>query len=203
MKTAKIVIPGQPMVKKNNMQKLWFRKDKQGRKIPLSRPVLYYTGAYKEWGKKFVEKLIIWKSENFKKVEFLSNPENPLVLSCLFFLPHSYTVDLTALIEGVQDILAGNVGSFLDKTKQVEGTKHKIKFNHNLYKIIPDDNWRVIKNLGSSTVLLDPQNPRTEIYISEFSLEIWSRVFKELHPEVKIGDAQRTLWNGEESEYVL
>lgn len=188
MQTLKIVIPGQPVIKKNSTGKLWFYTDKKtGNKIPLPKPRTYYGKSYQKWAKRAVETLTVWKSKHSELNFPLGQDGTTFVVSILCFIDHSYKVDLSNLVEAAQDVLTGNAGKALfDKIRQKDGKKYKEKFDHFKYQVLSDDNFKVIKSLGASTIMIDPINPRTEIYISEFNLKLWSKMWKLLHPDVSI-----------------
>lgn len=67
--------------------------------------------------------------------------ECPLNIKCLFYMPTRRLVDLTNLLEAVDDVMVN------------EG-------------IIKDDNSRIVVAHDGSRVLYDKDNPRTEIYIT-------------------------------------
>lgn len=68
--------------------------------------------------------------------------ECPINVKCLFFMPTRRLVDLTNLLEAVDDVLVN------------EG-------------IIKDDNSRIVVAHDGSRVLYDKDNARTEIYITK------------------------------------
>lgn len=68
--------------------------------------------------------------------------ECPINVKCLFYMPTRRLVDLTNLLEAVDDVLVN------------EG-------------IIKDDNSRIVVAHDGSRVLYDKDNPRTEIYITK------------------------------------
>lgn len=67
--------------------------------------------------------------------------ECPLNIKCLFYMPTRRLVDLTNLLEAVDDVMVN------------EG-------------IIKDDNSRIVVSHDGSRVLYDKNNPRTEITIT-------------------------------------
>ena len=99
-------------------------------------------------------------------------------------------VDISALYEGVQDLLIGHVGNFLDRIKTIGGIKTKIKFNHELYRIIEDDNCMVMVNHGASIVWHIPHKDmaHTEIFITEYEHEKLTKIFNYLYPQLEAGD---------------
>jgi len=64
----------------------------------------------------------------------------PCEVVCLFYMPTRRKVDLTNLLEAIDDVLV----------------KHKV---------LQDDNSEIIKSHDGSRVLCDPDNPRTEVTI--------------------------------------
>lgn len=178
----KITLPGTPIVKKNTATLSFFYWKTKGDlkvKVPRDKPVMIYTDAYKKWSRASVQKLAIFVNNNSMKPtnERLPLPlAEPLVLTCIFFVDDYRLRDLSALIEGPQDMLAGQAGS----------TCFPKSFNHKGYKIIADDNKDIIKNLGGSTVMFDPKRPRTEIYLTSFDLGKWGQCMNLLHPGLPI-----------------
>ena len=154
----KIVFPGHPMVKKNGAKTSMFFKDqKTGRLIQRKSPVHYYTTQYRDWAKIAIQTLAVFKSKHTDIPFPLTAKMN---LRCLFYLGKDIKVDLSALYEGVQDCMAGNAG---------------IEFKNvtaNMYQIIEDDSARYIGSHDGSRVLLDYTNPRTEVYLTPFKMEI-------------------------------
>ena len=69
------------------------------------------------------------------------NIDYPVNVKCLFFMKTRRKVDLTNLLESVDDVLV-------------------------YYGIVTDDNYKVIAGHDGSRVMVDKDNPRTEIYIT-------------------------------------
>ncbi len=67
----------------------------------------------------------------------------PVVVKCIFFRDSERKVDLTNLLEAIDDILVK-------------------------YGILADDNFKIICSHDGSRVLVDKKNPRTEVSIYEF-----------------------------------
>lgn len=67
----------------------------------------------------------------------------PVEVKCLFYMPTRRKVDLTNLLEAIDDILV------------YAGT-------------LADDNSNIIVSHDGSRVLYDKENPRTEVYISRY-----------------------------------
>lgn len=66
----------------------------------------------------------------------------PCEVKCLFYMPTRHRVDLTNLLEAVDDVLVH-------------------------YGVLADDDSKTIVSHDGSRVRYDKQNPRTEIYITE------------------------------------
>lgn len=64
----------------------------------------------------------------------------PCEVVCLFYMPTKRRVDLTNLLEAIDDVLVK-------------------------YGVLQDDNSEIIKSHDGSRVLHDPDNPRTEVTI--------------------------------------
>ena len=94
----------------------------------------------------------IIQSEKYKQYErdaawFLRKPaapfNSPVNIRCIFYRDSERRCDLTNLLEAIDDILVK-------------------------YKIIADDNFKIIAGHDGSRVYIDRKNPRTEIYIETF-----------------------------------
>lgn len=195
--TLHFIIPGDCPVKKNAAHSMWFRNDQYGNKVPLKFPLHIWSDKYKDWAKIAVQELYLQKEKIKDKIEL------PLMGS--YFVSYwmfkqstralagtKGKLDLTNLIEAPQDLLAGNAGNFLDKTKVVEGKSQKIKYDHTLYQIFSDDNCKIISSLSTSHIFYDAVNPRTEIFITPFDIHLMN----ELHIIVFGGvyDNTYNLW---------
>lgn len=120
----KAIIPLNPVTKKNNQQ------------ICIN----------KKTGKRFVK-----QSKRYEEYEevagyFLKRPEKPIDypvnLTCVFYRADKRLVDVSNLIEAIQDIL-------------VECS------------VLKDDNHTIVAGLDGCRVEYDKENPRTEIFITE------------------------------------
>lgn len=145
----KIIIPSDPIVKKNSAKMSFFDSKGKPRKFPLH----YYSKAYNEWGKIAVQACAIWKTKNSGLSFPLKEQWN---LRCLFYMSDFRRVDLSALYEGIQDVLAGNAGV--------------VSVPSHIYQIIEDDSTRYIASHDGSRLLLDKVNPRMEVYLTPFIL---------------------------------
>lgn len=187
MINLKIVLPGETPVKKNTVDQLWYRVDKKtGRKIPLPSPITYYKPNYQNWVKTVVPILERWKEDHQDEYSFPL--KGSYIVSFIMFRKHRGTVDLSNLYEAPQDLLAGNAGRFLDKIRIRDGIKEKQPYNHERYKILDDDNCKIICGHGASTVIYVPSNPRLEIFISEYKLEHTAFLLKNLHPNLELSN---------------
>jgi len=156
METIKIIIKSNAIVKKNGAKTSLFYKDKKsGRLRERDRPVHYYTDVYKDWAKDAIKSCVDFKTTHPELTFPLTDRFN---LKCLFYLDRNTVVDLSALYEGVQDVLAGNAGVWKEQIPK------------SLYQIIEDDSIRFIGSHDGSRVVLDYVSPRTEIYLEEFKL---------------------------------
>ena len=94
--------------------------------------------------------LMIVQSEEYKQYEkdagwFLRQPaapiSEPINIKCIFYRDSRRRVDLTNLLEAIDDILVK-------------------------YKIIADDNFEIIRGHDGSRVYIDKDRPRVEIEIT-------------------------------------
>lgn len=193
MLNFKIVIPGECPVKKNTTGTLWFRWINTGglkKKIPLDTPIHYYSEPYQKWAREAVQHFAVYKNNlEINKDELMKSIpiKEPIFLSCIFFRKRSGIIDLSNLIEAPQDVLAGNAGNFLDHKRKIDGKPVTVKYNHELYQILSDDNKDIVKCLAGSIILYDPGEPRTEIFISSFDLEKWGQIMRLIHPNLSVG----------------
>lgn len=182
----KLTIPKTCAVKKNSMNEAWYRtiRDKKTgltKQVPLKRPARWYTDAYKTWASGAVQTLTIFKSNLVLRDNKLPDGSilhlpisEPVVITFIFFVDHRRVVDISNLMEAPQDVLAGNSGLKLGKN-----------FDHTSYQILSDDNSDIIKKV-SGDIFYDKTNPRTEIFISSWSMEKYAQSFKVLHPDLKV-----------------
>jgi len=153
MEIIHLIIPGQPIVKKNTAKTSFTQKSRNGERKMRTTPVHYYTDAYKAWAREAVLKCSDFKNSN-SQIQF------PIVekmnMKCWFFTNNLGVVDLSALYEGVQDVLCGKAG---------------INFPPEVYKIIADDNIRYIGSHDGSRVIYSPTSAYTEIWLTPFKLD--------------------------------
>lgn len=119
------MIPLNPRTKKNNQQIKYNRK--------TGKSFVSQNDRYKQY-----EQDAGWY---LKKIPEPIN--GPVIVKCVFYRDSKRKVDLTNLLEAIDDIL--------------------IKYN-----ILVDDNFEIIASHDGSRVFIDKDNPRTEITISTF-----------------------------------
>lgn len=147
---VKIVILGQPRVKKNGQRTVQNRY--------TNKPIRVDTKAYKAWHGSALNQLqlmgynIGFSLVNAELKKYNQRPleaqiDYPINLCCKFYIKRDIIVDLSALYEGIQDVLV-EVG------------------------IISDDNSRIVRSHDGSGVFIDPENPRMEIEITPKKKEI-------------------------------
>lgn len=121
------MIPIEPKTKKNNQKIIYNHKTKS--------PMIVQNDAYKRY-----ERDAGW---------FLKTPKEPISCSvnvkCTFYRQTARRVDLTNLLEAIDDILVK-------------------------YRVLADDNYKVIAGHDGSRVLIDRDKPRTEICIEKIIL---------------------------------
>lgn len=125
---AYLVIQGVPRVKKNN-QSVVLARSRTGKYFPKKVD----TPAYKRWHKDAIPQ--IKKQKPTFEIDF------PVNLACRFYMDTEGKVDLSALYEGIQDVLVE-----LD--------------------VITDDNYSIVASHDGSGVEVDKVNPRMEITIT-------------------------------------
>lgn len=118
------MIPICPKTKKNNQKIIYKKKNGQ--------PMIVQSDAYKQY-----EKDAGWFLKSHS--EPISVPVN---IKCTFYRDSERRVDLTNLLEAIDDILVK-------------------------YKIIKDDNFKILVSHDGSRVLVDRNRPRTEIVIEQ------------------------------------
>lgn len=120
----KIIIPLPPITKKNSQQILFNPKTRKPFVAPSVKFKEYQAaaGAY------------------IKRFGAIA-PEQTVNVQCLFYMPTRRRVDLTNLLEAIDDILV-------------------------YYRVVVDDDFNHIGGHDGSRVYYDKVNPRTEIVIS-------------------------------------
>lgn len=160
MNPIKIIIKGNPVVKKNTSGTSFYYKDKNGiRRLRTKKdgtviPLHFYTQVYQDWAKGAMISCYNFRTEH-PEIKFPL--EDKMNLKCLFFVSDPRRIrDLSNLYEGTQDVLAGKSGVELKSLPS------------SAYQIIADDNIRFIGSHDGSRVLPDYINPRTELILSDF-----------------------------------
>ena len=128
MLLAELTILGVPRVKKNNQQVVLART-KAGKYYPKKVD----TAAYKRWHKDAIPQINLQKPS--LEIDF------PVNLACRFYMDTTGKVDLSALYEGIQDVL--------------------VELN-----VLSDDNYTIVASHDGSSVAVDKTNPRMEIEIT-------------------------------------
>lgn len=154
MKEIKIIIPGNAINKKSTHKMSLYMKDKHGRRIPRKFPVYYYSEAWKKWGQKAI---VVCNRYKALHPEIAFPITERMNLKVLFYMDKIIKIDLSAMYEGIQDVLAGNAGVG--------------KLEPSIYQIIEDDSIRFIGSHDGSRVFYDKINPRTEVYLTEFKVD--------------------------------
>ena len=135
------MIPLNPRTKKNNMEIKFKASGKNG----------FFKKT--KFGLKYVGIPFISQNEKYKQYEQdagwflkkLSEPiSEPVNVKCIFYRDSERRVDLNNLLEAITDILVK-------------------------YKVILDDNYRIVAGHDGSRVMIDKKNPRTEIEITKMS----------------------------------
>lgn len=118
----KFIIPLPPVTKKNSQQIIINKA--------TGRPMIIQSKRYREY-----EKECGWFIQG--KGEKINEP---VTVKCLFYMPTKRRVDLTNLLEAIDDILVK-------------------------YEVLEDDHSGIIYSHDGSRVLYDKENPRTEVTI--------------------------------------
>lgn len=174
-----ITIPGEVKVKKNSMKELWYRWETSPKtglrnKIPLKKPIKFYTKQYKKWAKSALTAMANWKTAqqiNFPNDKFPIC--TPIMVWYVFFMKSMSRVDLSNLVDGVDDMLAGNIGVEYKSTKK------------DAYQILFDDSADIIK-VSHQSFFVDYMNPRLDVFITDYDLGKYSQAFKILYPGMAI-----------------
>ena len=126
----KFTIPLVPISKKNSqrIEWRWARDRNSGR--PKRTPYIKPSEAFENY-----QNSALWFVPKGKEIN------TPVNVKCLFYMPDRRKVDLTNLLEAVDDIMV-TAG------------------------LLADDNYTVVESHDGSRVLYDKENPRTEVYIT-------------------------------------
>ena len=118
------MIPLNPKTKKNNQQVLYNSKTK--------KPFIAQNNAYKRY-ERDAGWFVKWNKPPIKEA---------VNVKCVFYRDSERRVDLTNLLEAIDDVLVK-------------------------YKVLADDNYKIIAAHDGSRVYVDKDNPRTEITITK------------------------------------
>ena len=125
----KAVIPIEPTTKKNSLE-IRYRKGKDGNPVPF----ISQGDAYKQY-----ENDAMW----FLRPCTGGIIDYPVNIMCTFYRKDRHRIDLTNLLEAIDDILV---------------SAH----------ILKDDTFTILASHDGSRVLIDKDNPRTEIIITRY-----------------------------------
>lgn len=114
-----------------------------------SQQILYKRNYKKPYGEKtpFIapsKKFKQYESDAWFYIPKINHPiDYPVTVKCLFYMPTKRLCDLTNLLEAIDDAM--------------------VKAG-----LLADDNYKIIASHDGSRVYQDKENPRTEVYITEF-----------------------------------
>lgn len=123
----KITIPMPPVTKKNSMRIVHSSK--------TGKPFIMPSQKYMDY-----EAEAVWYCIG---AGVRCPIEEPVEVKCLFYMPTRRRVDLTNLLESIDDVLVKS-------------------------GVLKDDHSGIIVSHDGSRVLYDKQNPRTEVYIADY-----------------------------------
>src|SRR5690554_3825632 len=146
MNKIHITLPGNLPIKKNSSKTTFFQKVKGGGKKLRQTPIHYYQPEWKEYAKSAIQRLAVYKTHH-PEIEFPIRKQ--INLRCLIYRDNFRDADITNLVQGIEDLLAGNSG--VDKDFNI---------NPSIYQILEDDNLRFIGSLDGTRCLIDLVNPR-------------------------------------------
>lgn len=121
-----ITVPLAPVTKKNSMRIVRNRKTGKRRIMPSQQSMDYEAEA-------------LW---HCKRARVQRPIDEPVEVKCLFYMPTRRRVDLTNLLESIDDVMV-RAG------------------------VLKDDHSGIIVSHDGSRVLYDKDNPRTEVFIRE------------------------------------
>ena len=124
---VRIIIPLPPVTKKNSQRIMHSSK--------TGKPFIMPSQQYRDY-----EAEAAWYC---KSAGVQSPIESPVEVTCLFYMPTRRKVDLTNLLEAIDDVL--------------------VKAG-----VLKDDHSGIIVSHDGSRVLYDKDNPRTEVYIADY-----------------------------------
>lgn len=197
----KLIIPGEAPVKKNARKQAFTRKDKAtGVYKSLNFPISYYSKEYNEWAWIAIQYLKAWKKKNI-----VITLEGEYVCTMWFFRSTSFntsgkkgrgsgqTIDLQNLYDSILDCLAGNSGIAIPK---------KLNMEHSDYQIITDDSFAFIRSHGASHIFYDPINPRTEVFLTPFRLDMLTKSMEIFHPRLKAATPDEVMKESQSVDYI-
>jgi len=134
-----IIIYGNPYVKKNSQRTIWHNY--------LKRTIVVYSANYTAWKKDTLMQLGLssrgkWRL-NYDRPDGI---DYPIILKCHFFVKDNIKRDISALYEGIQDVLVES-------------------------QIIKDDNFKIIAGHDGSRVFVDKESPRIELWLQKIVAE--------------------------------
>lgn len=135
-----IVIYGNPFIKKNSQRTIWHKY--------LKRIIVVYSANFSRWKKDSMMQLGMGSRGKWRK-SFEGRPEGidyPIIMKCHFHVVDARKRDLSALYEGIQDVLVES-------------------------KILKDDNFNIITGHDGSRVFIDKENPRIELWLQKIAVE--------------------------------
>jgi Holliday junction resolvase RusA-like endonuclease len=121
----KFTVPLPPISKKNSQQIMVNKK--------TGKPFIFPSKQYKDY-----ESAAMWFVPKLRQLKPISQPVN---VKCLFYMPTRRKVDLTNLLEAIDDIMVKA-------------------------RLLADDDFTIIQSHDGSRVLYDKDRPRTEVYIT-------------------------------------
>lgn len=127
-----IVIPLPPVTKKNSGNIMYNSK--------TGRPFLMPSETYRKYEKACMQYLWKWRHNGTGPIDY------PVNVRCTFYMQTRRLVDLTNLLQAIDDVLVK-------------------------YGVVADDNSRIIAGHDGSRVRYDKNNPRTEITITTLEEE--------------------------------
>lgn len=122
-----ITVPLAPVTKKNSMRIMHSSK--------TGKPFIMPSQKYMDY-----EAEAVW---HCKIATLRRLIEDPVEVKCLFYMPTRRRVDLTNLLESIDDVLVKS-------------------------GVLKDDHSGIIVSHDGSRVLYDKDNPRTEVYIADY-----------------------------------
>ena len=147
MKPLRIVIAGDPRVKKNGQKVVYRASIGHNIKLNSKSYITWHTSALQQLDELGYDITFHKRRSQLKKLKqdtshMVALINQPINLQCRFYMRTYGRVDLSALYEGIQDVLV-ECG------------------------ILEDDNWHIVASHDGSGVWKDSDRPRMEITITE------------------------------------